>query len=262
MDNYLDKNRFLPYYRIQAAGKADELRCIAKDAGIRHIKSFNLRDKFNREIESFIQEQIASVNRASNERECKYVLNILHQEKNFIDEQDFALKIKKAKVVVSAKLTNKLDTWGYFINGIGVIIGTGQIVAGAGIVVASLFTGNVIGIIAGATIVLHGANNVYGSFQNLKSNRNDTEGFLRGGYVKTAEFFGFNATTGRIAYSMADLTLSGYGLARMVLKPDAWRLYRYLPSDFIRNIKTVGAPSLALEAIGDSITLKSVYDQR
>ncbi|WP_338402817.1 DUF4225 domain-containing protein [Pantoea agglomerans] len=48
----------------------------------------------------------------------------------------------------------------------------------------------------------------------------------------------------------------------MVLKPDSWRLYRYLPSDFIRNLKTVGAPSLALEALGDSFTSFPAYAAR
>lgn len=262
MDNYLDKNRFKKVYRIQAMGKADALRDMARQAGIRHIKSLILRENFNREMGSFIEEQLKSINRASSERECKFFLDNLHQEKAFISEQSLSLNIKKARVVVSAELTNTLRTWGYFINGVGVIIGTGQIVAGAGIVVTSILTGNVIGVIAGATIVLHGANNVYESSQNIKINQNDTQGFLRSGYVKTAKFLGFSATTGRVAYSVADISLSGYGLARMILKPDSWRLYRYLPSDFIRNVKVVGAPSLALEALGDSITLKSIYDQR
>lgn len=262
MDNYLDKNRFINLYRVQARGQADALRTTANDAARCYIKNMLFRDKFNKEIDQFIQEQLRSLDRARNERECKFVIDNLYQEKEFIKEQVYALKVKRAKVVVSAQLTNKLDTWGYFINGVGVIVGTGQIVAGAGIAVTSLLTGNVIGIIAGATIVLHGANNVYESFQNLKTNRDDTEGFLRSGYVKTAEFLGFSAATGRVAYSMSDISLSGYGLARMVIKPDAWRLYRYLPSDFIRNIKTIGAPSLALETLGDTITLKSIYDQR
>lgn len=262
MDNYLDKNRFKKVYRIQEMGKADALRDMARQAGIRHIKSLILRENFNREMGSFIEEQLKSINRASSERECKFFLDNLHQEKAFISEQSLSLNIKNARVVVSAELTNSLGTWGYFINGVGVIIGTGQIVAGAGIVVTSILTGNVIGVIAGATIVLHGANNVYESFQNIKINQNDTQGFLRSGYVKTAKFLGFSATTGRVAYSVADISLSGYGLARMILKPDSWRLYRYLPSDFIRNVKVVGAPSLALEALGDSITLKSIYDQR
>lgn len=159
-------------------------------------------------------------------------------------------------------VNNHLDTWGYFVNGVGVLIGAGQIITGLSIAGMSLFSGNAIGIFAGATIFLHGLNNADESFRNIRYDRNDTEGFLRGGYVVTAEFLGFSPVTGRIAYGLADLSLSGYGLARMVLKPDSWRLYRYLPSNFIRNVKTVGAPSLALEALGDTFTLKGIYDQR
>lgn len=110
-------------------------------------------------------------------------------------------------------------------------------------------------------IILHGVNNFQESLSNLKSQRNDTDGFLRSRYIETAEFFGFKGDTGRIAFSSVDLLLSGYGLARMVLKPDSWRLYRYLPSDFVRSLKITGAPSLALEAVGDTITVKAIYDK-
>lgn len=144
MDNYLDKNRFMNFYRVQARGKADALRTIAKDAAMCHIKSMTLRDKFNNEIDRFIQEQLRSLDRASNERECKFVLNNLYQEKEFINEQHQALNVKRAKVVASAELTSKLDTWGYIINGIGVVLGTGQVVAGFGVAFSSFVTGNVL----------------------------------------------------------------------------------------------------------------------
>ncbi|RRZ91571.1 DUF4225 domain-containing protein [Erwinia sp. 198] len=57
----------------------------------------------------------------------------LHQEKAFISEQSLSLNIKKARVVVSAEPTNSLGVWGYFINGVGVVIGGGQVIAGAGV---------------------------------------------------------------------------------------------------------------------------------
>ncbi|RRZ91570.1 hypothetical protein [Erwinia sp. 198] len=62
MDNYLDKNRFKKVYRIQAMGKADALRNIARQAGIRHINSLILRENFNLESGNFIEEQLKSIN--------------------------------------------------------------------------------------------------------------------------------------------------------------------------------------------------------
>ncbi|WP_191923167.1 DUF4225 domain-containing protein [Pantoea agglomerans] len=263
MDNYLDKKRFNSYYLLQANDAAHYLRMTARRLSSQHLKNLISHINFNNEVDRFIEAQIQGIKKATDERECKLCLSNLQEEKKSLHQQDAALRMGSAKLVVSAELVNNhLDNLGYFVNGVGLLIGTGQIITGLSIAGVSLFSGNVIGIFAGGMIFLHGINNAYESFQNIRFDRDNTEEFLRSGYVKTAEFLGFSAVTGRIAYSVADLTLSGYGLSRMVLKPDSWRLYRYLPSDFIRNVKTVGAPSLALEALGDSITLKSIYDQR
>ncbi len=134
--------------------------------------------------------------------------------------------------------------------------------AGGGIASASLFTGNIVGVIAGASLVLHGLNNIQESTANIINNRDGNSGFLRDGYAATAKFLGFEAKTGIVAFSSMDLMLSGYGLGRMVLKPDAWRLFRFIPADYIRNIKTMGAPALTIEALGDALTIKSVYENK
>jgi len=43
-----------------------------------------------------------------------------------------------------------------------------------------------------------------------------------------------------MAYGSVDIGLSVYGVTRRVLKPDAWRLFRYLNTDKIRAYKTIG----------------------
>ena len=96
---------------------------------------------------------------------------------------------------------------------------------------------------------------------NLRHNSNDADGFLRKGYINSAQFLGFSSDVGRVAFSAMDLTLSAYGLSRMVLRPDAWRLFRYLPSDFVKSARVTGAPSLALEGIGDLLTMYSISDK-
>ncbi|WP_269724231.1 DUF4225 domain-containing protein [Yersinia enterocolitica] len=44
----------------------------------------------------------------------------------------------------------------------------------------------------------------------------------------------------------------------MVLKPDAWRLFRHIPSDYVRNIKTMGYGSLAIEGTGNALSVKQL----
>lgn len=63
-----------------------------------------------------------------------------------------------------------------------------------------------------------------------------------------------------MAYSAVDLSLSAYGLGRMVLKPDAWCLFHHIPSDYIRNLKAMGAPTLTIEGVGDILSIKAGYD--
>ena len=62
-----------------------------------------------------------------------------------------------------------------------------------------------------------------------------------------------------MAYGTVDLGLSAYGVVRMALKPDAWRLFRYINTDYIRAYKAMGSSALAFEGISDSVTGRSMY---
>lgn len=83
---------------------------------------------------------------------------------------------------------------------------------------------------------------------------------MQNGYVATAEFLGFDKKAGVLVYNFMSIGLSGYGMARMVLKPDSWRLFRYIPSDYVRNIKTMGYGSLAIESVGNALSVKAISD--
>lgn len=67
---------------------------------------------------------------------------------------------------------------------------------------------------------------------------------------------------GVLAYNFMSIGLSGYGMARMVLKPDAWRLFRHIPTDYVRNIKTMGYGSLAIEGTGNTLSVKAINDSQ
>ena len=110
-------------------------------------------------------------------------------------------------------------------------------------------------------LALHGLNGVEESLSNLKSGRNDAVGFLKEKYIQTASFFGFDEKTGRLAYSYADLFLSAYGVSRLILKPDSWRLFSYIRSDYVRNIKNMSRTDLLIEIGSDAATIKSIYSE-
>lgn len=127
---------------------------------------------------------------------------------------------------------------------------------------SSFATGNIVGVIAGVTIFLHGINNVQEVIANIKSGTDSSTGFMLNRYVATAEFLGFDKKTGVLVYNFMSIGLSGYGMARMVLKPDSWRLFRYISSDYIRNIKTLGYGNLAIESTGNALSIKVINDNK
>lgn len=262
MDNYLDKKRFNSYYLTLALDEAENLRITAQRASSRHLQDLFTRMNFNNEIEKFISSQLQGVKEAENEHECESCLYNLKEERGFIYQQDNDLGMHRAQVVVSAELVNKLDTWGYIINGVSVVLSGFQIAAGMGMIAASMTHANFIGISTGALLILHGINGGIEGLFNIVKNRSDTIGPVKKTYVQVANFMGYSDSVGLIAYSTMDISLSFYGLARHVIKPDSFRIYRYLPSDFVRNYKTMSNNALMLEAVGDGFAIKSMIDSR
>lgn len=257
MDNYLDSNRFRSLYQVNALKDAHILKETAKDAACKYLKNFHTRSAFISEMDSFIKSQIDGIRNSIRENECREFLSNLKKEKELIDYQTFNLMNRHAKIVASAQLAEVEHVLGYIINGVGVIVGTSQIVAGFVILGGSSTHFNVLGAFTGTLLVIHGFNSIQEGFENIKNGKNDSTGIVKEGYVKTAKFFGLDDKVGKLAYSSMDLTLSAYGLSRMILKKDAWRLFKYIPTDYIRNIKVVGAPSLIIEAAGDGLSIKS-----
>ncbi|MGE1156517.1 DUF4225 domain-containing protein [Pseudomonas kitaguniensis] len=60
-------------------------------------------------------------------------------------------------------------------------------------------------------------------------------------------------------YGGVDIAMSIYSLSRLVIKPDAWRLFRYMPSDNVRAYRTMRGSSLGIEASIDAETAAQMY---
>ena len=68
-----------------------------------------------------------------------------------------------------------------------------------------------------------------------------------------ADFLGFDQRLGLLAYQVVDLTTSYYGIFKLSLKPEAWRLYKYLPTDYYRKVQMMSKPALALKGAGAAV---------
>ncbi|WP_267431754.1 DUF4225 domain-containing protein [Erwinia psidii] len=112
----------------------------------------------------------------------------------------------------------------------------------------------------GALLVAHGANSVQESALNLYYGVDDSQGFMKKAYIAGAEFLGFDQKTGELAYSIMDLGLSAYGMGRLIIKPESWRLFRDLPTDYVRGIKEMSRFDLGVEVYNESMTIKSLLE--
>ena len=220
------------YWRVSQA--AAKLVSQASTLGARHIKDGTLRLQFNREVSYYARGIVNDVSQGN--KSAEQGLKELKDEQNSLLSQSLEVAQK----------------------GVGVIVGALQFAAGAGICYASVGT---LYLVAGAPLMLHGANNTYENGRNLWEKRSDTQGPVRKSYQKVAKAMGGGEFEGNMAYGAIDLGLSAYGVGRMVLKPDAWRLFRYVRTDYVRGYENTSKGALTLEAISDTATMNSMYQE-
>ena len=109
-------------------------------------------------------------------------------------------------------------------------------------------------------MMLNGANNIYENGRNLFENRTDTVGPVRTGYRAISGMLGKGNCEADAAYGVIDLSSSAYGIGRMVLKPDAWRLFRYVNTDYLRGYQHATRGGFIFDRLMDSTTAKTMYD--
>ena len=218
------------YWMVSDAAK--KLGSQASTLGARHIKDGTLRLQFNREVAYYARSIVNDVEQGRKSPEQG--LNDLKNEQNSLLSQSLEVAQK----------------------GVGAITGALQFAAGAGICYGSAGT---LCLFAGAPLMAHGANNAYENGRNLWEGRSDTQGPVRKGYQEAAKMIDAGAFEGDMAYGSVDLGLSAYGVGRLILKPDAWRLFRYVRTDYVRGYENSSKAALTFEVVSDSATVSSMY---
>lgn len=215
----------------QAAGKLTSQACTIS---ARHLQDGITRSIFNREVAYYARSIVGDVKQGK-KTVTEGLTEIKREQRSLLDQ---SIAIGR--------------------NGIGVVAGALQIATGAGVCYASVGT---LCLIAGVPLMAHGANNVYEGGRNMMTGQSDTVGPVRSAYQSAALAMGHGEREANMAYGSVDIGLSAYSVVRHVLKPDAWRLFRYLDSDRIRAYKIMRPSSLGAEAIIDSITLEQLYQE-
>ena len=220
------------YWMVSAT--AGKLGSQASTLAVRYIKDGTLRLQFNREVAYYAKSIVDDVSQGK--KTAEQGLQDLKNEQNSLLSQSLEVAQK----------------------GVGAIAGALQFAVGVGICYGSAGT---LCLVAGVPMMAHGANNIYESGRNLLEDRTDTEGPVRKGYQAIAKSVGYEEREGNLAYNSADLGLSAYGLSRYILKPDAWRLFRYIRTDYVRSYKGMGVSAWGLEIHTDFQTAKQIYQE-
>ncbi|WP_032611302.1 DUF4225 domain-containing protein [Pseudomonas syringae] len=220
------------YLMVSAA--AEKLGEQACTLGIKHIKNGILRLQFNREVAYYAKSIVNDV--SEGKKSPEQGLKELKDEQNSLFTQSWEVAKK----------------------GVGAVAGAMQFVAGAGICYGSVGT---LCLVAGVPIMAHGANNVYENGRNLWEGRSDTEGPVRKGYQAAAKAVGYGAQEGNMVYGSADLAMSVYSVTKLVLKPDSWRLFRYIRTDYVRAYRNTSIPVLVIDRAADAITVDGMQKQ-
>lgn len=213
---------------------ASKLGSQASTIGARHISDGTLRLQFTREVTHYANAIVRDVENG--------VKSISEGLKALAEEQ-------------RSLLNQSLDVAQ---KGVGVVAGAAQIYAGGTLCYASLGT---LCVAFGVPLMAHGANNVYENGRNLLEGRSDTEGPVRDLYQSAAKVMGKGEREGSVAYGVADLGMSAYGVSRLVLKPDSWRLFRYVREDYVRAYERMSWTAIAVESASNMATLDGVSDQ-
>lgn len=227
------------------------------------LAAFHLRDgltkiNFVREIQAVVEQQFAIARRAKSDEECMACISNLRNETKSLEYQGQMLCMKTAKLYAKVEFfreNNKLV--GYVISAVKVVV-SGMAIFGGGVMIA---TGTPIGVLAGAILITDGINQISKEAINLsKFSDSKSEGIIADQSMEIAHFMGFKPESGLAVYNSISLTASVYSIVGLSRRPEAWRLFRYLPGDFYRKVNTISTPKLTMKIAGYGVKAKVIFD--
>ncbi len=236
------------------ATTSEELRDTAYSLGYKYIHNSDVRGAFLKEEDDFINNIEKEVGQYCLSYDAG--IRMMKKELEHLNRQKHELDMNKLQLYIIAEKEKEKNSFTTItLKRVGFVSGGMQIYAGGSICVASL------GLACagfGAPLMAHGSNNMYENGYYLLY-REDVSGYTKDAYRYVANTLGYSNDDADIVYNVADLGLSGYGLGRQVLKPDAWKLFRYIKTDYTRGWKLMGDAELGVELIGDANTVLGIY---
>ncbi|WON76811.1 DUF4225 domain-containing protein [Serratia sp. UGAL515B_01] len=223
-----------------------------------HLQDAMTRMNFVEEIKQVIERQFLTARSAKTDEECIACVTALRAENESLEEQSNMLRMKTAQLYAKVEFIRENNIIvGYVISAVKVVV-SGMAIVGGGMMIA---TGTPIGVLAGAILIADGVNQISKEIINLtKMDNSKSEGIIADQTMEIAKFIGFRPESGLAVYNSVSLAASIYSIAGLMRKPEAWRLFRYIKSDFHRKVTTMSKPKLTMKIVGFGISAKVIFD--
>ncbi len=183
----------------------------------------------------------------------------LRAETESLEEQGRMLRTKAAKIYAKVEFVrenNKIV--GYVISAVNIVL-SGVTIVGESIMLTTM---GPIGMLAGAVLVVDGFNGLSKELRNLtqSADHSFSQGIFADSAMQTAQFMGFSSKAGLAFYNGITLGASVYSIFGLIRKPGAWRLFRWMPSDYYRRVETMSRPTLTIKIVGYGVKAKVIFD--
>ncbi|MFK8258616.1 DUF4225 domain-containing protein [Erwinia sp. AnSW2-5] len=259
MDIYLNRrSNDNKYFSAMGQSAASDLHRVAEIVGGKHIRDHFIRARFLGEVKAFANANLHEISNAKSDAQCKAAINNIKEESNNISTQGDRLTMGQAKIFLTVSMEKYNKELGYTIDAVGLALGAGQFFGSGAIVKSAFDSASVIGKIAGFYVMASGASSTSESLLKLLGS-DSAPNLLRDSYVGIAHFMGFDKKAGLTAYHSMEIITSAYGVFRMSVKPDSWRLYKFIPSDFYIQVGRMSKASLMLEVVVSGNNLRFIY---
>ncbi|WP_241606789.1 DUF4225 domain-containing protein [Rosenbergiella epipactidis] len=224
-----------------------------------HLRDSITRIKFVQEIKGVIDQQFAAARRAKSDEECMACVKNLRAETESLENQDRMLRTKALKIQAKVELIRKNNKIvGYVISAVNIVL-SGVTIFGGFVMTSTM---GPIGVLAGATLIIDGINGLSKELIDFAqpTSHSFSKGIVADSVMQTAQFMGFSPKTGLAFYNGVTLGASIYSIFGLVRKPEAWRLFRWMPSDYYRKFETMSRPKLTIKIVGYGVKAKVIFD--
>ncbi|MEJ5175594.1 DUF4225 domain-containing protein [Erwinia sp. MYb416] len=259
MDIYLNRrSNDNKYFAAMGQSAASDLYRVAEIVAGKHIRDHFIRARFLDEVKAFANANLHEINKSKSDAQCKAAINNIMEESNNISTQGDRLTMGQAKIFLTVSMEKYNKELGYTIDAVNLVMGTVQLAGGVSIARSAIKAGSMVGKIAGSYIIISSGTSMLENILKLYG-KEDPPNFLKDAYVGVAKFMGFDRRIGLTTYHSMEIVSSAYGVFKMSLKADAWRLYKFIPSDFYIQVGRMSKASLMLEVVVSGNNLRLIY---